>query len=148
MRPGVAVNRRPPDASWVAALSGAPYFQRPAIPMTVHAPDPSHLVVLTTLPDHEAALRFVRTLVDARIVACGTALGDTWSVYRWQGAIEENAEVQVLLKTRRERWDDLVEAVRAAHPYDVPELIAVPVEVGLAAYLRWVDDETKAEPGD
>jgi periplasmic divalent cation tolerance protein len=116
--------------------------------MTAHAPDPSHLVVLTTLPDPEAAHRFVRTLVEARVVACGTILGDARSVYRWQGAIEEAAEVQVILKTRRERWDALVEAVREAHPYDVPELLALPVDAGLPDYLRWVDDETGTEPRD
>jgi periplasmic divalent cation tolerance protein len=106
--------------------------------------DVSHIVVLTTLPDAEAAQAFVRQLVDQRVIACGTVLGRATSVFRWQGAVEEAAEVQVVLKTRRALWDRLEAAVRDAHPYEVPELVALPVAAGSEAYLAWVSAETAA----
>jgi periplasmic divalent cation tolerance protein len=106
---------------------------------------PSHIVVLTTLENPEQARTFVRQLVNRRLVACGTVFGHVTSVYRWMGSVEEAAETQVLLKTRRDRWEDLQEAVRDLHPYDVPELLALPVEEGLSSYLDWVAKETIAK---
>lgn len=103
---------------------------------------PQALLVFTTLPDPDAARALVRRLVDERIVACGTLLGDATSIYRWQGRIEESREVQVVLKTQPDRWPALEAAVREGHPYEVPELIAVPVVRGLEPYLRWIADET------
>ncbi len=103
------------------------------------------IVVLTTLPNTDEAKAFVRRLVEQRVVACGTVLGGATSVYRWQGAIEEAEEAQVVLKTRRDRWEALQAAVLAAHPYDVPELLALPVETGLGAYLAWVAAEATAD---
>jgi periplasmic divalent cation tolerance protein len=114
----------------------------------MNSPDTiSHIVVLTTLPDEEQARALVRRLVEERVVACGTVLGRVTSVYRWEGAIEETAEVQVLLKTRRDLWKRLEAAVREKHPYDVPELLALPVESGLEAYLEWVSEETADQGG-
>ena len=114
----------------------------------MNSPDTtSHIVVLTTLPDEEHARALVRRLVEERVVACGTVLGRVTSVYRWEGAIEEAAEVQVLLKTRRDLWKRLEAAVREKHPYDVPELLALPVESGLEAYLEWVSEETADQGG-
>lgn len=104
----------------------------------------SFVVVLTTLPDTEAARAFVQRLVDQRVIACGTVLGQATSVFRWQGAVEEATEVQVVLKTRRELWDRLAAAVRDAHPYEVPELLALPVAAGSEAYLAWLSAETAA----
>ncbi|UCF41365.1 MAG: divalent-cation tolerance protein CutA [Gemmatimonadota bacterium] len=106
------------------------------------------IVVLTTLPTAAEAKAFVRRLVEQRVVACGTVLGDVTSIYRWQGAIEEAGETQVILKTRQDRWDALQAAVQASHPYDVPELLAVPVASGLGAYLEWVATETTADEGE
>ncbi|MGD2135833.1 MAG: divalent-cation tolerance protein CutA [Gemmatimonadales bacterium] len=107
--------------------------------------DRGTLVVLTTLPSEQEARAFVRRLVEDRVVACGTVLGAVTSIYRWHGTVEEAAETQVLLKTRRERWNALVGAARESHPYDVPELLALPVDAGLPAYLDWVRTETSAE---
>ena len=107
----------------------------------------SHIVVLTTLPDAETARRFVRRLVEQRVVACGTVLGAATSIYHWKGAIEEANEVQVILKTRRDVWERLEAAARAAHPYDVPELLAIPVATGLGSYLDWVSAETAEQGG-
>ena len=108
---------------------------------------PSHIVVLTTLENTDQARALVRQLVDRRVIACGTVLANVISLYRWKGALEEAVETQVLLKTRRERWGDLQAAVRELHPYDVPELLALPVLEGLSSYLQWVADETIAEGG-
>lgn len=101
----------------------------------------SPLLVLTTLASLDDARRLVRTLVDERLVACGTVLPGATSVYRWQGGIHDAAEVVVLLKTMSTRWDALCDAVRRHHPYDVPELLALPVSAGLDAYVDWVAEE-------
>ncbi len=102
----------------------------------------SHIVVLTTLPSAEAAKSLVRRLVTDKLVACGTILDRAHSIYRWQGKLEEESEALVILKTRRSRWDALQAAVRELHSYDVPELLALPVETGLQAYLDWVAEQT------
>jgi periplasmic divalent cation tolerance protein len=99
------------------------------------------LVVLTTCKNLEDARRLVRSLVEDRLVACGTLVPGATSVYRWQGAVAEESEVVVLLKTQASRWDALAEAVRQRHPYDVPELLALPITLGLDAYLTWVGEE-------
>lgn len=109
--------------------------------------NPSHIVVLTTLENADQARTLVRELVDRRLIACGTVFDHVVSLYRWKGAVEEATETQVLLKTRRDRWGDLLAAVRELHPYEVPELLALPVEEGLAPYLEWVAEETMAEGG-
>jgi periplasmic divalent cation tolerance protein len=99
------------------------------------------LVVLTTLKTLDEARRLVRSLVDDRLVACGTLVPGVSSLYRWQGSVAEESEVLVVLKTRASRWDALADAVRQRHPYEVPELLAVPVARGLDAYLTWVGEE-------
>ena len=106
---------------------------------------PSHIVVLTTLENGDQARAFVRQLLERRVIACGTVFADVTSLYRWNGDVQEAAETQVLLKTRRDRWEDLQAAVRELHPYDVPELLALPVQEGLPSYLDWVADETIVE---
>ncbi len=106
------------------------------------------LLVLTTLPDREAAGSLVRELVDRRLVACGTILDGVTSIYRWEGGVEEARESQVVLKTSRARWEALRDTVTALHPYDVPELLALSVATGLPAYLAWVGSETTPEGGE
>jgi len=102
------------------------------------------LVVLTTLASADEARAFVRALVDARLVACGTLLPGATSIYRWEGTITEEPEVVVLLKTDAARWDALATAVQLRHPYQVPELLALPVAHGLPAYLSWLAGEVAA----
>ncbi len=99
------------------------------------------LVVLTTLSTEDEARQLVRALVDARLVACGTLLTGVRSIYRWQGDVTEESEVVVLLKTDAARWEALAAAVRKLHPYEVPELLALPVQRGLDEYLSWVASE-------
>ena len=101
----------------------------------------SHLVVLTTVGGEDDARGLIRGLVEDRVVACGTMVGAS-SIFRWEGAVREERETLVLLKTRRACWSDLESAVKRRHPYKVPELLALPVEAGLDAYLQWVNRET------
>ena len=105
------------------------------------------VVVLTTLPSAGQASALVRTLVERRLVACGTVSGEVRSIYRWKGEVEEAAEVQVLLKTAKNRLDAVLRAVQEEHPYDVPEVIALPVVGGLESYLSWIGVETNEEEG-
>jgi periplasmic divalent cation tolerance protein len=104
------------------------------------------LVVLTTLASEADARALVTALLADRLIACGTLLPGGRSLYRWQGKMTEEAEVVVLLKTERSRWDALCGAVRQRHPYEVPELLALPVERGLDQYLSWVRQEVVGDP--
>ncbi|TMH73505.1 MAG: divalent-cation tolerance protein CutA [Betaproteobacteria bacterium] len=104
----------------------------------------STLLVLTNLPDRAAAERLADMLVAKNLAACVNLLAPCRSVYRWKGALQHDEEHPLLIKTTAERYGALEEALRAAHPYELPEIIAVPVERGLPAYLDWVATETKA----
>jgi len=95
------------------------------------------LLVLTNLPDRETAERLAGVLVEQRLAACVNILAPCGSVYRWQGAVQREEEHPVLIKTTAERYPALEAAIRAAHPYELPEIIAVPIERGLPAYLAW-----------
>jgi periplasmic divalent cation tolerance protein len=98
--------------------------------------------VLTTVASDEEAVRFVRELLERRLIACGTLFAGSRSLYRWQGQIADETEVVVLLKTRSARLDSLRTAFTELHPYKVPELLALPVEAGLEKYLDWINGET------
>jgi len=99
------------------------------------------LVVLTTLSTEDQARSLVRALVEARLVACGTLMSGASSIYRWQGVVREETEVVVLLKTDASKWTALARAIREQHPYQMPELLALPVKHGLDAYLSWLASE-------
>ena len=103
------------------------------------------LLILTNLPDQASAQALATTLVSARLAACVNMLGPCRSVYRWQGAIESAQEVPLLIKTTAQRYADLEAAIRAAHPYELPEIIAVPIAHGLPDYLDWVVTETRTQ---
>ncbi len=105
------------------------------------------MVVLTNLPDREAALKLANALVARRLAACVNVLAACDSVYRWKGGIENATEVPVLIKTRAERYGELEAAILALHPYELPEIVAVPVVHGLDEYLQWVADETSISIG-
>lgn len=96
------------------------------------------LVVLVTAPSAEKAAEIARAVVEERLAACGNVLPGVRSIYRWQGAVQEDAEVLLLLKTRRERFAALRDRILALHPYEVPEVIALPVEAGSQPYLDWI----------
>lgn len=101
------------------------------------------LLVLTNLPDRKAAERVARVLIENRAAACVNVLGECSSVYRWEGKIETASEVPLLIKTTRTAYARLEEIIRAHHPYELPEIIAVPVGAGLDGYLQWVAEETR-----
>ena len=100
-------------------------------------------VVLCTCPDVETGRRIARTLVDERLAACVNIVAGVVSVFRWQGAVQEEGEVLLVLKTAADRLDALRERLVALHPYECPEVLALPVEAGHAPYLDWLTAETR-----
>jgi periplasmic divalent cation tolerance protein len=101
------------------------------------------LLVITNLPDRASADALARALVERRAAACVNVLAPCTSVYRWKGAVETAEEYPLFAKTTRERYSLLERVVRELHPYELPEIIAVPVGGGLPAYLDWVAAETR-----
>jgi len=102
------------------------------------------LLVLTNLPDRAAAERLAALLIEQRLAACVNILAPCRSVYRWKGTVQRDEEHPMLIKTTAERYPALEKALREGHPYELPEIIAVPIERGLPAYLDWVAAETRA----
>ncbi len=100
------------------------------------------LVVLVTTPTAERAAEIARALVEERLAACGNVVPGLRSVYRWEGKVHDDAEALLVLKTTRARFEALRDRVLALHPYEVPEVIALPVEAGSARYLAWIAAET------
>ena len=101
------------------------------------------LLVLTNLPDRDAAEQLANAVIEQKVAACVNILGACTSVYRWQGAVEHAAEVPLLIKTTNARYAALEAAIRRLHPYELPEIIAVPLAQGLPSYLQWVAGETQ-----
>lgn len=106
------------------------------------SPEEQLVVILCTVPDEATAERLARGLVEGRLAACVNAIPGLKSFYRWQGKIESDTEIQLLIKTRRERFDELAAWIRANHPYEVPEIVAIPAERVSEAYLAWAVEET------
>lgn len=100
------------------------------------------LLVITNLPDADSAGRIGRLLVEQRLAACVNILAPCTSVYRWNDAVETATEIPLLIKTTLARYPALQAALTAAHPYELPEIVAVPLLEGLPAYLAWVGAET------
>ena len=101
------------------------------------------LLVFTTLPTADKAAEIAKLLVDEKLVACANLLPAVRSIYRWQGKMHDENEVLVLLKTRAEQLERLKLRLLEVHPYEVPEVLAVPVESGYQPYLDWLAGETK-----
>jgi periplasmic divalent cation tolerance protein len=100
------------------------------------------ILVITNLPDREAAQRLAGRLVEERLAACVNILAPCESVYRWQGQIETAQEITLLIKTLRAHYGKVEKTIRQCHPYELPEIIAVPITAGLPAYLEWLAAET------
>ncbi len=96
------------------------------------------LLVISTFPDAETAERIANELIEAKLAACVNILPAIKSIYRWQGKVENAAETMAFLKTTTARLPDLQAKLRASHPYDVPEIICLPIANGLPEYLQWV----------
>jgi len=110
-------------------------------------PVSAHVVVLSTVGRPEDAERIARALVEQRAAACVSLVPGLVSHYRWKGALEREPETLLVIKTRRDRLEDLRQALLALHPYEVPELLALPVEAGHAPYLAWVDENVGPATG-
>lgn len=100
------------------------------------------LLVLTNLPDRAAAEKLAAALIEQKLAACVNLLAPCRSVYRWKDALQSDEEHPLLIKTARARYAALEAAIRAGHPYELPEIIAVSLAAGLPAYLDWVAAET------
>lgn len=101
------------------------------------------LIVLTNCPDDAVADRIARALVENGLAACVNRLAPVASIYRWRGAVERAAETPLLVKTTRARYTEVEQAIRALHPYEVPEIVALEIEAGFAPYLRWLAEATE-----
>ncbi len=101
------------------------------------------LLVLTNLPDRAAANALATALIERRVAACVSVLSECTSVYRWEGRIETASEIPLLVKTTTAAYPGLELVIRELHPYELPEIIAVPICCGLPRYLDWVVAETQ-----
>ena len=103
---------------------------------------PESIVIISNVPDMATAQALAQALVGRQLAACVNILPGVQSVYRWQGAIEEAHEISLFIKTRRACYAAVEAAICELHPYDVPEIIALPISGGLPAYLAWLVQET------
>ena len=100
------------------------------------------ILVLTQVPDRATAEALARALVEARIAACVSVGAPVDSLYHWRGQIETATEIPVIVKTHRDRYREVEAAIQLHHPYELPEILAVPLTDGLAPYLQWITAET------
>lgn len=104
--------------------------------------DASFLLVFCTCPDQATAKHIAGERVDQRLAACVNIVPGITSIYRWQGKRESSQEYLLLVKTSQDAYEALEQALTGLHPYELPELIAVPIERGLSAYLGWISQQT------
>ena len=97
-------------------------------------------MVFMTLPEAEVAGAIVRKLVEEKLVACGNVLSGVTSIYRWEGNVQQDDEVLVIMKTTAQAVAPLLERAAELHPYECPEILAIPVEEGYRPYMDWVKD--------
>ena len=100
------------------------------------------LLILTNCPDEESANAIALALVESKLAACVNILPRMQSIYRWQGVVESATEIPLFIKSTVTNYPALEAAIRERHPYDLPEIIALPIQAGLPAYLNWVVAET------
>ena len=105
------------------------------------------LLAFTTFATAEDAARVVRVLVEERLIACGNLLPGARSLYRWQDGVADQAEVVVLMKTRKQDWTALMSRLHELHPYETPELIAVRIAAGAPKYMAWLEAALEPEAG-
>jgi periplasmic divalent cation tolerance protein len=112
--------------------------------MSMSEPDISEeIVVFITASREDEAARIARALVESRLAACVNIVKSVRSIYRWQGNIEDDAEVLMIVKTQKNLFDRLAKKVKDLHNYDVPEIIALPIVAGSEEYLRWLKESTE-----
>jgi len=101
------------------------------------------ILIITNFPNKKGAIMLAEKLIDKQLAACVNVLAACTSVYRWQEKIESADEIPVLIKTQRQNYNQVEQIIKMMHPYELPEVIIVPVSGGLPAYLQWITDETK-----
>lgn len=104
------------------------------------------LLVITNLPDRASAESLAALLLEQRLAACVNLLAPCDSFYRWRGEMQRDSEHALLIKTAQDRYAELEASIRAHHPYELPEIIAVPIVGGMPAYLQWIESETRPLP--
>lgn len=102
-----------------------------------------YLLVLTTFPDLDVAQRLAQRIVHERLAACVNILPRVQSIYRWQGQDCMDIEHVALIKTTKDRYPELESYLHSQHPYELPEIIAVPITAGLEGYLKWITENTR-----
>ena len=103
----------------------------------------SALLILCSCPDRTNAERLAGELIDNRLAACVSVSAPVTSFYEWQGERQSEQEVMLFIKSTRQRYPELERHLSSSHPYELPEIIAVPVEQGLSGYLNWLEECTK-----
>lgn len=101
------------------------------------------ILVMTNVPDRETALNMAQKLIGVHRAACVNVLAPCTSIYHWQGKIESAEEFPLLVKTTANRYAEVERMIKELHPYELPEIISVPIENGLPEYLQWVENETR-----
>ena len=101
------------------------------------------ILIMTNFPDKKGAVALAQALIAQNLVACVNVLSPCTSIYRWQGTVESVDEIPVLIKTLRQHYDQVEQLIKMMHPYELPEVIMVPILNGLPAYLQWIANETQ-----
>jgi len=106
-------------------------------------PETEICAVLTTAPDEDVATTLARTLVGERLAACVNVVPGVRSIYRWEGSVQDDAEVVLVIKSHRNRSQALAARIKDLHPYELPEVLVLPVSGGSVPYLDWIATETR-----
>ncbi|HDJ22721.1 MAG: hypothetical protein B5M54_00850 [Candidatus Aminicenantes bacterium 4484_214] len=110
--------------------------------MSASSPSAKFAVVLSTVPDEATGESLAHLLLENRVAACVTLIGQGISFFWWQDKVQKESEYLLLIKIQEENFDQLVDLITRHHPYEVPEIIALPIERGYPPYLEWVANET------
>ena len=102
----------------------------------------AHIIVYITVPSREVGQQIADALLEGKLVACVNIISEISSIYHWQGSIEQDDELLLIAKTRAALFDRLATTVKRIHPFDIPEVIAMPIVAGSNEYLAWIDEET------
>jgi periplasmic divalent cation tolerance protein len=101
--------------------------------------DNAYIIVLITTGNKQEAEKIAQHLLDAKLIACANIIGPVSSIFRWSGKVEKAEEYLMLMKSRRNLFEELSKTVKALHSYEVPEILVLPVVEGLEAYLKWLE---------
>ena len=100
------------------------------------------LLVQTSCPDNDSAIALAQRIIKGKVAACVNVLPSVTSIYEWKDEVKQDSEILLLIKTTKSRYEDLQALICGSHPYELPEVIAVPISDGLPEFLSWIDDTT------